>query len=367
MARQIGVGVIGAGAISDIYLHNMTERFSGIKVVSICANHREHAERKAEKYGIRAYSYEEMLKDEKVEIVVNLTPVEAHGELIRRALNAGKHVYTEKTMASQVKEAKELIKLAKEKHLYLGAAPDTFLGSSLQTARAAIDEGWIGEITSISIASTRNNDFLTSLLPFLRMPGAGILRDYAVYYMTAVVSLLGPISMVSAFTRAPYQKRKNIIPDSPEFGKEFDTPNESILSGIFQLESGVTGTIGMDAETIRTDRADAAIYGTKGMILLGCPNEFGEPVRLVPCDPLKKQYEEIILKPVNTYSDNCRGIGLADMAEAVREGRECRASKELAFHVLEAVCAMETSAAGRRIVELTSRCKRPEPLTETFS
>ncbi len=363
MNRPIGVGVIGAGAVSDIYLQNMIRRFSGnLKVISICARHQEHADQKARQYGLRSCRYEEMLNDSQVELIVNLTPVGVHGELIRSALCAGKHVYTEKTLAVWPEEAKELIQLASEKQLYLGAAPDTFLGSSLQTARAAIDEGKIGEVTSITIASTRNNDYLTSLLPFFRLPGAGILRDYAVYYMTAVVSLLGPVAAVSAFTRAPYQKRTNIIPGHPEFGDEFETPNESILSGIFQLESGVTGTIGMDGETIRVDRADVAVCGTKGMLLLGCPNEFGDPVRLVPCDPLKKEYREIRLDPVNEYSDNCRGLGLADMAKAIGQGRECRASKELALHVLEAVCAMETSAARRQVTELQSRCTRPEPL-----
>ena len=136
--KRMRTAVVGCGAISDIYLTNMTERFDNLEVVACCANHFEHAQKKAEQYGIEARTYEEILSDPSIELVVILTPAPTHEGLIRQALQAGKHVYTEKTMTLSTESAGELIALAKEKGLYLGAAPDTFLGAALQTARKAM-------------------------------------------------------------------------------------------------------------------------------------------------------------------------------------------------------------------------------------
>ena len=135
--KKMKIGVVGAGAISDIYLKNMTGMFDNLEVVSICANHLEHAAAKAETYGIRAVTFEEMLADPEIDIIVNLTPVGAHYGIIKAALLAGKHVYTEKTLTDDPKTAEELCALADEMGLYLCSAPDTFLGAALSTARNA--------------------------------------------------------------------------------------------------------------------------------------------------------------------------------------------------------------------------------------
>ena len=146
--KKMRVGVVGCGAISDIYLTNMIHNFENLEVAACCAGHLEHAKKKAEQYGIKGCTYEEILADPSIEMVVILTPAPTHEGLIRQALEAGKHVYTEKTMTLAPETAAKLIGLAEEKHLYLGSAPDTFLGSALQTARKAIDDGLIGEVTS---------------------------------------------------------------------------------------------------------------------------------------------------------------------------------------------------------------------------
>ncbi len=194
MKRVMYIGVIGAGAISDIYLKNMMNEFDQLKVIAIAAHHIENARKKADEYGLEACTVEELLANPQIEMVVNLTPVGVHYDLIKAALLAGKHVYTEKTITDGVEKAKELFELAEDKKLYLGAAPDTFLGAAWQTARVAIDEGMLGEIHSFAISANRNNDMLLSLFASLRQPGAGILFDYGVYYITALVSLLGPVS-----------------------------------------------------------------------------------------------------------------------------------------------------------------------------
>lgn len=149
--------------------------------------------------GLAAATVDELLADQDIEMVIVLTPVGAHYGLIKAALEAGKHVYTEKTLTVTSTEAEELVAIAADKGLYLGSAPDTFLGSCYETARQAIADDMLGDINSFSISICRNNDILTGMFPFLRQPGAGILRDYVVYYLTALCALLGPVEQVAAF------------------------------------------------------------------------------------------------------------------------------------------------------------------------
>ena len=340
-------GVIGAGAISDAYLSNLTGQFSDlVQVKSISAGHIENAVRKAEKYGLKACTTEEMLNDPQIEMVIVLTPVGSHYELIRSALLAGKHVYTEKTITVDSGEAEALIALAEEKGLYLGSAPDTFLGSCFETVREAIRTGLAGDIHSFSVSITRNNDLLTSMFPFLRQPGAGILRDYVVYYLTALCELFGEADQVAAFLQTPYTTRKCILPQSPDFGSEISTPNESILTAVIRMKNGITGTLHDDSETYALDRADFVICGRKGMIIAGDPNHFGEPVHFLPAIPKDFSAPEApqVLEPVNGYSDNCRGLGARDMAYAIRSGGKHRASARLALHVLKIIEAIERSS-----------------------
>ena len=274
-------GIIGAGAISDTYLTNIQKLFPWLELVCISAAHLERAKIKAEKYGIRAVATDRLLADKEISLVIILTPVDTHYTLIKQALEAGKHVYTEKTVTETTTQARELMELAKSKGLYLGSAPDTFMGSAITAAKKALDEGIIGEVNSFSISINRNNDQLTGWFPFLRLPGAGALRDYMVYYLTALVFLLGEADRVSAFVRAPYTKRINMVPGSDSFGKEISTPNESIITANIEMKSGVIGTIHENNESVMADRAEFAIYGTTGILMPGNPNSFGEPVKIV--------------------------------------------------------------------------------------
>ena len=363
--RPVHVAVIGSGAISDIYLQNMINRFDILQVDAICANHFENAQKKAEKYGIRACTYEEILTDKSIEMVVNLTPNCVHYELIKKALLAGKHVYTEKTLTDDLENAKELLAIADEKNLYLGSAPDTFMGAAFQTAREIIDSGRIGDIHSFAAAANRDNDLLLSMFSFLRMPGGGVCFDYAVYYMTVLISLLGAVDRVAAIVRTPYPTHKNIVPQHPEYGKMMDTPNESQVYAILQLENGIGGTFHLNADTVMDDQAFIAIYGTKGILYLPDPNQFGGKIKLLPKSEYPDfshptQKEEI---PVTFgFADNSRGIGPAEMAYAIRQGRKNRASKELAYHVMEVLDAMLRSGKTGTFEKINSTCEKPEPL-----
>ena len=302
----------------------------------------------------------ELLADPDVELIVNLTPPRFHAELNLRILQAGKHLFSEKPFALTVPEAKEILRTAEKNGLSVGSAPDTFLGTCFQTARRAIEEGLIGEIHSFSIAISRNNDLGTALFPFLRLPGAGCLRDYMVYYITALISLLGPAKRASAFVKTPYPRRRNTVPGTDGFGEIIPTPNESIVTAILELKNGIVGTIHENNETILADRADFAIYGTNGILLLGNPNQFGDPVRLLRAKP-GASLETETLEPVSGYGGNARGLGAADLVEALRSGRPNSASKEMAAHVLEILEAIELSGQSGQAKEITSSCVRPLP------
>lgn len=354
------VGVVGCGSISDIYLKNMIEKFDNLEVVACCAAHLDNALRKAEQYGIRGCTYEEILADPAIEMVVILTPAPTHYELIRRGLEAGKHVYTEKTITIDLEQARELAALAERKGLYLGSAPDTFLGAALQKARRVIDSGALGQVTGFQICANRNLDWLTSYFRFLRLPGGGICFDYGVYYLTALVSLLGPVEEVCAVVENRKPRRIDCNPDSEGFGKEFSYDNEGQVTAVLRTEGGVSGTFTLNGESLIADMAVFTIYGTEGVLKLTDPNGFGGDIRLVTVE--NWQFAERVVENTLPYSGNSRGLGPAEMADAIAHGRPNRASAQMAVHVLDTICAMMESGRTKRFVSVGSTCSRPEPL-----
>lgn len=361
--EPLRVGVVGSGMISGIYLQNMIHRFDNLEVKALTSAHLDRAKKRADEFGLPAIPLEDMLADDGIDMIVNLTPTPAHEDIIRRALMAGKHVYTEKTMTTSHESARALMELAASKGLYLGSAPDTFLGAAWQTARKAIDDGLIGEVTSFAFAGNRDNNFLTSFFRFLNLPFGGICYDYAVYYLTCLCALLGPVKEVAASVRAPWPTHTDIDPRSATFGQSIDTPNESEFSAVLTLKSGVSGTGHVNSDSVIADQHFFAIYGTKGILYLPDPNGFGGEVRLQPNWAYNEQPAPArVLDCPFDYSDNSRGIGPSEMADAIRAGRKNRASAEMACHVLEVIDALIESGASNAFVDIHSTCERPRPL-----
>lgn len=361
--KPVRVGVVGAGIISEIYLQNMIRRFDNLEVAAICSQHMDSARRRAAQFGIEARTFEEILSDDSVELIVNLTPTPAHEAIIRRSLMAGKHVYTEKTLTGSHASARALRDLAAERGLYLGSAPDTFLGAALQTARKAIDDGLLGEVHSFAVAANRDNRLLTSFYRFLNLPKSGVGYDYAVYHLTALVSLLGPVRQVAASVRAPYPTHIDQNPAYPTFGQPIPTPNESQLMGVLKLRSGAAGTVHFNNDSAMADQALFALYGTEGILWIPDPNTFGGEVTFLPAG---KDFEDRpaprVLPCPFGYADNSRGLGPAEMAAAIRAQRPCRASADMACHVLEVIDALMESDARNTFVDVRSTCERPRPL-----
>ena len=364
--KPIRVGVVGSGLISSVYLKNMIERFDILEVAGLCSAHYENARRRADEFGIPAYaSLDAMLADGRVDLVVNLTPAPAHEAIIRRALLAGKHVYTEKVMTTSHASAEALKALAASKGLWLGSAPDTFLGAALQTARRAIDDGLIGEVTSFAFAANRDNNFLTPFFRFLNLPFGGVAYDYSVYYFTALCSLLGPVARVAAAVRAPYPTHRDIDLNSDTFGQDIPTPNESEISVVITLRNGVSGTAMVNADSVIEDQHFFAIFGTKGILYLPDPNGFGGEVRLQPNWAHDRQSAAAkALENRFGFTDNSRGVGPAELAWSIRANRPCRAGADMACHVLEVIDAIIESGRTNAFVEVESTFERPEPLKE---
>ena len=250
--------------------------------------------------------------------------------------------------------AKKLVELAKEKGLVLAGAPDTFLGSGFQTAGAAIKAGKIGQITGFAITASRNWELLANIFPFLRAKGPGMCYDFGVYHVTALVSLLGGVESVAAFTTKPTAYHY-LIPNSPHFGEDLICDNETRVSAAIRLRSGVTGTLMLDGDSVSRDETFFRIYGTRGILELGDPNEFGQPVRILlpPLDPRDSADYET-LAPVNCYSDNCRGLGVQETAKAILQGKKSPLDASLPYHVLEVLSAILRSSETGQVIHLES-------------
>lgn len=361
--EKVRTAIIGCGAISDRYLTNLTTMFSIIEVVACCNRTHAKAVRAAEKYGIRAMTLDEILADDSIEMVVNLTNPPSHYEVSKKCLLAGKHVYTEKVITVELDEARELIEIANARSLYLGAAPDTFLGSAIQTARMAIDMGMIGKITSCSAYVSRDNKIFAEILPFLAEEGAGIGFDVGIYYITALLSILGPVSQVTGMiTQDPQREMTHILPRNPGFGEKYRFVPETVMTGCVRFKSGVLGSLHFNSECIFPEKPALIICGSEGILTMADPNCFGGAVTI----RAKGSMEELTLPNHFGFNENSRGVGAAEMAWAIRQARPNRCSKEMAYHALELLHGIVLSDREGRLYTMQSSFERPAPLPRGY-
>lgn len=354
-------GIVGCGVISDVYLQSIKDKFQILEVVACSDLDTVKMQRTAEKYGIQAMTYEEMLRDEKIEMILNLTSPAAHFALSKAAMEAGKHVYSEKTMAVSLEEGKKLCEIADEKHVRFGSAPDTFLGGGVQTARYVVDKNMIGTIQSGVISLSRDYGVFGENLPHLFTRGGSILYDMAGYYFTAACCLLGNVSRVFAFGKKSCDTHKITRVDSAFFGKTADIEVENIIGGVLQFEDGQVVTVHFNSASIVNETFGMEFFGDKGIMRMGDPNTFGGEVELV-----KTQSDPVKFPFTHGFTDQSRGLGAAEMAWSIRAGRPHRASKEMALHVLEIITGMFESLETGHPYIMTSRFERPCILPEGY-
>lgn len=357
LANPVKVGVIGCGTISGIYLQ-MAKRLRILDVQACADLYLERAQARATEFEIpRACSVEALLADPEIELVLNLTIPVAHAEIALAALEAGKHMYTEKPLAISRADAHRALDKANERGLRLGCAPDTFLGGGLQTCRKLIDDGWIGEpVAAVAFMMSRGPERWHPDPEFFYQRGAGPMLDMGPYYLTALASLLGPVRRVSGSARITFPERT--ITSQPRYGAAIPVTTPTHIAGVFDFASGLVGTIITSFDVWSSNLPRIEIYGTQGSLSVPDPNTFGGPVRVRRAGA--EAWSELPL--THGYTENSRGIGLAEMAYALRAGRPHRANGDLAYHVLDVMQAFEESSEQGQHIEITSHCARPAPL-----
>ncbi len=363
MIKPVKTAVVGCGKISDAYLNTMINRFKVLDVVGCCDRNPDKAQAQAQKYGIKASSLEEILADDSIELVVNLTTPMAHYAVIKQLLEAEKHVYTEKVLSVELEHAAELVKIADEKNLYLGAAPDTFLGSAIQTSRYVVDSGMLGDISSCYCALTRDGDLLSRAFPFTTKPGGGIGFDVGIYYITALLSILGPVTEVSGIVRTRNPERTDYTLD--HFGESYPLECENLMAGTLRFDGGTVGNVLFDSNSIfiLPENPHLVLCGTMGIMYMADPNNFGGDVRVI----LKGNHESFIMPPSHAFGDECRGLGVADMAWSMRRGRKNRASKEMAYHALEVLYGIVKSSQTKSNQVMQSTFEKMPPLPRGYT
>ncbi|MDA3021620.1 MAG: Gfo/Idh/MocA family oxidoreductase [Actinomycetota bacterium] len=355
---RVGVGIVGLGDISSTYIRNLTTRFNeDIHVVGgtdVDAHRVDVALKKFDLFGYRDLF--EMLADPRVEMVLNLTNPLSHAAVSEAAVAAGKHVYSEKPLTVDYEDACRLLEQAQKAGVLVGCAPDTFLGDGLQTCRRTIDAGEIGDpIAATAFMVCHGHESWHPSPAFFYRRGAGPMMDMGPYYLTALVSLMGPIRRVTGFEQKTFPTRT--ITSQPLVGDTIDVEIPTHVSAILEFVRGAIATVVMSFDVWAAQVPHLEIYGTAGSLSLPDPNTFGGPVSVQLANARAWRPIDVI----GSAQDDSRGLGIADLALAVRSGATPRASGELACHVLEAMHGIHASSMNGRVYVMQTRCLLPPP------
>jgi predicted dehydrogenase len=361
--EKMGVGIIGCGMISGAYF-NAAKTFPVIDVIACADVMMERAEEKAKEFGVKAMTAEALYADPAIQIVINLSPPLMHSEINLAALEAGKHVYTEKPFGVDAADAAKVIQLAKEKNLRVGSAPDTFLGGGLQTCRKLLNDGWIGNPISATAIVMGRGPEKWGQAPFFYDHGAGPMLDLGPYYITALVHLFGPARSVVAMTKKGSDYRTFAGEVAPQYQDQYKPYGKypvnvtTHLTGVIEFHSGVFATVITSFEAYGHTHPCIEVYGDQGSMTCPDPNTFGGPVKVL-LNGDQGGWQEMPLTHI--YADNSRSLGVADMAQAILDDRAHRCNGDLACHVLEVMLAFDKASQEERKVTLDTTCDQPAP------
>lgn len=350
------IGVIGCGNISGIYFDNLIGSRE-VEVIACSDLDIAKAQAAADHRGIKALSVEDLLGSPDIEMVLNLTVPTAHMIINMAAIQAGKHVYCEKPLALSRQEGLDLLAAANAMDLRVGCAPDTFMGGGLQLCRRILDEGTIGEpIGANAFMMCHGHESWHPSPAFYYEQGGGPLFDMGPYYLTALVSLMGPVRRVSGSAQVTFPTRT--ITSAPMAGQKIVVQTPTHIVGVMDFASGAIGQVTMSFDVWHHQMPHIEIYGTEGSLSLPDPNGFGGPVMV-----RGKSSDNWAEVPITTGRvDNGRGTGVIDMALGIRDGRPHLASGEMAFHVLDVMQSILQASDEGESVPITSYAVRPEPI-----
>lgn len=358
--KKVGIGIIGCGNISGAYLKAMAS-FPILDIRGVADMNAEMAKAKAEEFNVPARSVDELFADPDIEIIVNLTIPKAHVEVALRAIDAGKHTYSEKPLGINFAEGKRLAEAANAANLRIGAAPDTFLGGGHQTARTLMDQGVIGTpVGGTATFMCPGHERWHPNPAFYYEVGGGPMLDMGPYYITDLVNLFGPVAKVAGFAFSPRNER--LITSEPRNGEKIPVQIATHVAGALAFANGAVVQVGMSFDVAGHKHVPLELYGTEGTLIVPDPNYFGGEVQL-----LKKGGEFEVQELSSPYADgNYRSIGVADMAHAIRSNRQHRANGDLALHVLEVMEAFQTASDTGTTISITTAVDRPAPLDESL-
>ncbi|WP_336055981.1 Gfo/Idh/MocA family protein [Nitratireductor sp. CH_MIT9313-5] len=368
MTKTLGVGIIGCGNISAAYM-KLSPLFRGIEVRACADVNPEAAKVRAEEFKLRQETVDGLLASDDIDIIVNLTIPSAHYEISRRAIEAGKHVYSEKPFVLSVEEGQALAKAAEEKGVRVGSAPDTFLGGAHQLARHIVDSGQIGKIVSGTChVMSHGMEHWHPNPDFFFLPGAGPVLDVGPYYVTNLIQLIGPVKRVGALSSIPAKERT--ILSEPRKGEKIPVETPTTIHAVMEFESGAIITLGASWDVWHHKHSNMELYGEKGSLHVPDPNFFGGDLAVTEegnvLDELPDWPHPFAVpnqgleegRPLANY----RAAGLADMAQAIMEGRPHRCSLEMSLHAIDVMTSILKSGETGSFVTLQTTCERPAAL-----
>ena len=373
--RRFRIGILGCGYISNTYISDIQTFYKDLKIAACADIVPEVAMAQADKYGIaKSCTPDELLADDSIDIIVNLTPPDMHPAVNRKIIEAGKHLFCEKPFAPSLEEARQILDLADRKGVRVGCAPDTFLSSGLQSMRFYLDSGIIGKpffvaanMTNYGVETWHPNPF-----PYYTNH-AGPMFDMAPYYLSAIISLLGPVESVAAYSTMPSDSRH--VYTGPRTGTDIPTSIPTHFSSILRLRNGVIVSMNMSFDIYRSDLPALEICGTDGTLSYPDPNYGGGTPKVYRKEQytgtVYQQTEEAEARREKFYElpelyarvkDYSRGLGVLELADAISTGRRNRTGADLILHITEAIEAVRTSAENGGFYTMKTTCERPEAI-----
>ena len=367
MAKEYGVGIIGCGNISAAYFR-LIPLYKNLKVVACADINMAAANASGEKFGVEAQEIEALLANPAVDVVVNLTIPEAHYPVSKRALEAGKHVYSEKPFVLSIEQGEDLRRIADAKGLRVGSAPDTYLGGAHQFARSLIDAGKLGKIMSGTAHVLGPGMEMWHPNPdFFFNPGGGPILDMGPYYVNNLVNLIGPVKRVVAL--ANKAKEERTISNGPRSGEKVKVIVMTNVHAILEFVNGAQVSLMASWDVWANRHQNMELYGTEGAIFVPDPNFFGGKVEVAGTDREPKEVEvwdhPLTAKNYNFewgLQANYRGVGLSDMMVGVETGRDHRCSLERSLHTIDVLTSILKSAEEGKAVDIVTTCTQPAAL-----
>ena len=365
------IGVVGCGSISLAYMRNAA-LFRNVRITACADINPAAAKARAEQFGLRACSVEDLIAAQDIDLILNLTIPAAHHDISMQALLAGKHVFTEKPLGVTGAEGRSLVTTAKGKGLALGSAPDTFLGAAGRLARRMISSGAIGRpVTGTAFMMGRGMEHWHPDPGFYYQPGAGPVMDMGPYYLSMMVNLMGPVRRVQAVATSGQQERL-ITAEGPKKNTTFKVGTPTSVLSLLEFENGATVTFGASWDVFRHSNHPIELHGTEGSLRLPDPDNFGGVIGLsrqgAPWEETDTAGD--LFGAVNWPIDkpdraNYRMVGLADLARSIVEGRPPRASGDLALHVLDIMESILRAGETGMAQLIETQLAQPSEFTET--